>query len=818
MKKLLLTPHLSSGRLELICFIIFLTGSSAVFGQSQLSGSLVAETDEPLVGANILLLNATDSTLVKGEITDTEGNYRLHNIRPGNYLLRLSMVGFQTQYLLLANMNPEKSVKDLGPIKLKETATLLDPGIVVGAKKPVFEPHLDRLVFNVQHSLMARGGTALDVLEKAPGITVNRQNNSISMGGKSGVIVIINGKQSRMPIAAAVQMLKGMNADNIEKVELIAQPPAKFDAEGNAGIINIVLKQSQDKGLNGSYNLSAGYGMAEKMGAGMNFNLRSSRWNLFGNYSYLHDNTQQNLSYYRKVQNSGLLTQTVGVSARDAFQDNHNGRLGIDYSLSTKSVVGVLFTAYDSKWDMNALNTATVSEDQRPYLHIISPNTEVNHWQHLMGNLNFNHTFREGQSLSINFDHLYYHDNNPSYYENEFRDGSGIPLTSGAVQVDKKTPIYINVAKIDYSQKIGENTLWDLGIKLTGSTFDNDVTVAEMNQGDWEVKPDFSGAYQLKEDIAAAYTSLKVKLSENTDFGAGLRYEYTRSNLGSELEKDIIDRQYGNFFPSAYLSRKLADDQSVQLGYSRRITRPSFNDLAPFVIFLDPFTFISGNTALQPAITNSIKGDYRLKTYLFSLQYSHDRGAIARYQPRVDPETNQAFSMSSNLDDTYTVNFTVTAPLSVTHWWEMRNNASATWQKLKNQDQDGVISLENQSFNLNSLHSFTLPRDFTLELNAIYQSPLLFGRRKLKGLSSVGFGIQKALPNGSLTLNLSDLFNNYRWEFRDHIPELGLNNGSTFKIESRILRLTYVQNFGNRKLKSSRNRNTGSEEEQGRVQ
>lgn len=262
---------------------IFCLFSSSGFCSGSITGKVVDDMGEPLPFANVLLLLPSDSTLIKGEVTNLDGKYSFDNVPVGEYLLSVTMVGYGNSYTGIFYLE-EDTPKNISTISMRENTALLRTVEVI-AKKPLFEQKIDRMVVNVANSVTSAGSNALEVLERSPGVIVDRLNGNISMAGKNGVVVMINGKISRIPRGAVVQMLEGMNADNIEKIELITTPPANFDAEGNAGFIHIVLKQNADEGTNGSFTLNAGYGVHEKFGGSININYRKNKVNLYGDYS-----------------------------------------------------------------------------------------------------------------------------------------------------------------------------------------------------------------------------------------------------------------------------------------------------------------------------------------------------------------------------------------------------------------------------------------------------------------------------------------------------------------------------------------------------
>lgn len=795
---------------------LILTGHSA-FASSNLSGTVIDPQRAPIPFANVLLLNE-DSTLVKGAITTEDGHFRMDDIARGNYLLSVSMLGFKTVYQSL-DLRDAPPLMQVGNIQMEEDIAQLQE-VEIKARKPLFEQQMDRLVINVQNSITSGGGSALDVLQKSPGVRVNLQGSqgTISMGGKSGVIVMINGKDSRIPVETVIQMLQNMPAENIEKIELLTSPPAKYDSEGNAGFINIVLVKNENYGTNGSFFLKTGYGNAEKYGGGINFNHRSGRMNLYGDYTYSADHSKQVFEGTRSLLYENLETNLSTRSDRDSYTPYHSGRLGIDYELSDKTILGALFSGYDSKWMMDAFNAVNLQENGAPVKTMGITNDEVNHWQHLMGNLNLQHNISEGQSLSFNFDYLHYLDVNPTNYFNDIRNLKDNTSSAEQFRSSKRTPINIWVGKMDYAKSLGEKLKLETGLKGSFYRFENDIRVENRIGDNWEPDRGLTQFVNLREDVLAAYASLIYTVSEKTTFYGGLRYEHTTSNLSSPEEKDIVDRQYGNLFPNISITQQLENDQTLQLSYNRRISRPTFNDLAPFVIFFDPFTFITGNPALQPAIASTVKADYRLKTWLFSASFTHEDEAIVMFQNTIDPETNRQTSASANLDFLNTWNTMMAFPLYFTDWWESQNTVMVLWQQAETSLNDDPIRVSQRSLNFSSAHSFKLPKNFSLELSGFYQSASLWGYSRMNALGSVNLGVRKAFGDGSqLSIIFSDMFRNNKWVFITDIPEQYLNSRELIQFENRKVMLTYTRNFGSQKVKSARQRGTGSDEERRRV-
>jgi len=320
--------------------------------QSNIHGIITRGTNnQPLPNASVLLLKAKDSSLVKGMVTGPTGEYSFENIAPGRYMIGSSYTGLNqafTPIITIAQVD-----FDAGTLNLKDMAVELR-SVTVTVKKPLFEQKIDRMIVNVKNSITSAGSTALEILERAPGVVVNRQNNDISLKGKEGVVIMINGKISRMPVDAIVQMLSGMSAGNIERIELITTPPANYDAEGNAGFINIILIENTDYGTNGSFSLTAGYGKGETSLASFNFNHRKGKINLYADYSFSRFHQWVNGQLSRSINFGGKITDTYFESPRVPLQINQNARIGLNYQATAKTAIGGLITIYDNNLRFHA--------------------------------------------------------------------------------------------------------------------------------------------------------------------------------------------------------------------------------------------------------------------------------------------------------------------------------------------------------------------------------------------------------------------------------------------------------------------------------
>jgi hypothetical protein len=802
---------------NLTLFLMLLMCPIFFYGQSlhTVSGVITEATGEGVPYINVLLLQSNDSTFVKGTVTLENGRYQLENIKKGTYIIMGSMVGFQSAYSEPFDLITDYKAETL---VLSEGEALDE--VVVEATKPLYQQKVDRMVINVENSIVSAGGSALEILERSPGVLVDRQSSSISVVGKSGVVVMINGKRSYLPASAVVQLLDGMSADNIESIELITTPPAKFDAEGNAGFINIVMKERTDAGLNGSYSLNYGVGgNGYSTSNNINFNYRKDKLNIFGNYSFR--NRAMDMPFIfeqeREVDNTILTTSTI--NNRFPKRPVSNARLGFDYKVSEKTFMGLILNGYDSQWSMDAFTDNFSAENGLPTSFAEIDLDEVNHWKHFGSNYNFKHDFTENKFISFDIDYLYYIDRNPINYQNTFFDENHNFTYDDSTRSRKLTPIERWVSRFDFSDQINENTKFEAGIKGAISTFDNAVSVENFENNEWAVDASLTSNSELAEDIYGAYVALDYVFNDKWSSKFGLRYEYTDSKLDTDTEGTVVDRQYGKFFPTAYLNRKFSDDLNMNFSYSLRITRPSFNEMAPFVILVDPNTFISGSIDIQPATSNSIKYDINYKSTIFSLQYTHEDSSIARFQITYDELNDRIIMKSENLDYIKTFSATIGLPIKISNWWRTQNNFIYTMRDVGVFRNDETTNFTLGDFSLNSTSSFKLSDSFSGEITAFYRGPRYNGSTKSEKLYRLDLGIQKKIGDnwGSLRFGVNDVFDSFVFKGVTDLPDQNLKRTMKLKFSHRTFSLTYSKSFGNNKLKSTRKSESGSAEERRRV-
>jgi hypothetical protein len=380
-----------------------------------------------------------------------------NNIAVGEYTVKLSFTGHKHSYRSVSIRQTNSTVIVDAISLIPEEVALV--GVTVVAKKPLLEQKIDRLVINVANSITSAGNTALEVLERSPGILVDHQNNLVSMNGKNGVVIMINGKISHMPVSAIVQMLEGMSSGIIEKIELITTPPASFDAEGNAGYINIVLKENNNYGTNGSLSASLGYGKGWVEAASVNLNHRKGRINIYGDLSYSRLKKPFTVNSQTAISNGGNIIGTYFVADRTDTTPNLDARVGIDWQMGRKTVMGILLTGHDNRYSQGEHNMSSIYTNKILDTIVHHDNSEVNHWYSYSTNVNLQQDFTENDKLVINLDQIYWKNNQPVYYHNSYYDQQNHFAYSQPLMSGKITPIRVGCRRRLFKEAEWENKL-----------------------------------------------------------------------------------------------------------------------------------------------------------------------------------------------------------------------------------------------------------------------------------------------------------------------------------------------------------------------
>ena len=796
--------------------IVALLNVYSSLAQYRIDGTVQDEQQQPLPSANVLLLSAADSSLVKGTVADTTGAYQLEATDASEYLLSVQMIGYQSYFS--DPFRPQSSVQQWSPVRLAEATTELGE-VVVQAAKPLMEVTSNALVMNVSASPVLQNGSAKEVLEKSPGVVID-QNGNITVKGKANVLVYLDGKPTYMSTRDLLQMLESMPAQHIEKLEIMDNPPAKYDAEGNAGIINIVRTAEAATGLNGTVGVNAGYGRYPKISPSLQLNYRQNKINLFGDYSYFYNKRFSSTDIFRRIPNpsTGAVTTFDQQSDDVGIPQGHNFRAGADWFVTEKSTLGVLISGNDGQYTETTDNlTVLGGEYDNPYDGLNAVNTSDNQWQSLTYNVNFEQNWETAGTLKLDVDYVQRNNRNFQTNDNFFFSNEGTtsepPLL---VRTRTQTDIDILAAQADYSRALGEGLQLEVGAKISRVATDNNLDFRTLEDEVSVLDTLRSNRFVYDENISAGYVNVSKKWSDRWMVQAGLRGEHTFSRGESVTLDSLVQRDYFNLFPSASVSYTIPDQHSFSLSYSRRIDRPDYDNLNPFEYFLDRFTFGRGNPFLNPQYTNAYGLTYGLKNAVFlTLNYNRTTDAITQVLLQ-ENETQTTFQTTVNLNriNNYSVN--LSAPVPITQWWMTNLNLTSFYNQVESPfSEGGVIDNSQLSYSLNAQNTFSLPKDIKVELSGYYTSPLLYGMFEIGEQYQLDLGVTKSFGRLRVQATLNDVFN---WQGNQVIIRQGDIDATVVNDwESRVFRLNLSYRFGNEKIKKARQRDTASDELQKRA-
>ncbi|AYB35041.1 outer membrane beta-barrel family protein [Chryseolinea soli] len=800
------------------------------YAQGQVSGKVTTPDKQPLPFVNVLLLNAADSSLAKGAVATETGEYKIDGVAAGDYFLRFSLVGYKTDNVPVFKINANEA-RDFGVQVLEEDSQQLDE-IVVQAERPLYQQEVDRTVVNVENSVMTKGSSALQVLERSPGVFVDMRNNSLALNGKTSVMLMINGKLIRLPMAQVVAMLNGMSANDIEKIELITSPPARYDAEGTAGMINIVIKKHEEIGTTGSFSVTGGQGWGEKGNGSVSVSHNTGKANFYGSYSFLHDRTRDGW-VAQSTQNmpafGGELSVDVGSTTKGTT-NNHNATLGFDIN-APKATLGGSATYNTSRGPRNIYNHGNytiLASDSLLVMHATIDGQA--HWGNLVTNLYLDKPLREGEKLNIDLDYLRYSNESPTEINTIFLDREGREAQpSGNIFSNRQrgvsqSPIQVGVFKTDYTRQ-WHNIKFEAGLKGTLTASSSLSRIETYTDGAWTGSARYTNDTDMRETIAAAYSSVEAQVAPAVRLIAGLRYEYSHTRANADKEENNIDRKLGKLFPSVFLTRRLNDHAELQFSYTKRITRPSYNDLASYLLYNDPMSVSTGNPSLRPTISNNLKIGYTYNGYSFSLQAGRDDHPIILYQQKESPARDLMYLAPQNMAYQNNLTFQANLPFTINNWWSMSYSVVGGLRQFKLDHTVEKLRKTYFAYTLNGSQTFTLPANFSLEVSGWYNSSQYEGSKKIRPFGMLNAGLKKDLRHnwGSVQLAVTDIFKSMRVNgFFGTLTEeaFSLKAEYTYKAESanyRIVKLTYSKTFGNTKMKSRGSRDAVSTDERERI-
>jgi iron complex outermembrane receptor protein len=779
-----------------------------------ITGFLQSELAKPMDYATVTLLMAKDSSVVKGTLTNDAGKYSLDHISPGSYLIKATTMGYQPAYSVVFEVLASQKLANAPLIKMQQSSRALQ-GVTITSARPLIERKLDRTILNVENSVLAAGNNALEILERAPGVTVDKDDN-ISLKGKQGVTVMINDKLTYLSAAQLATLLRSTDGTTIKSIEIITNPSAKYDAAGNSGIINIKLKKNTQGGTNGSVTAGVAKGKYWKDNSSININHKQGDLNLFASLSRGDNKRAHNLTLNRVVTDSlGNKTYFDQLSQMPGVNHYNNYRIGADYDLTTKHTIGFVVSGYaNSGTDNN--NTNTSISAQPGLLDSSLHTTSLIDQTYKNFALNLNDRYKidtSGQELSFDLDYSKFDNNSNAIYHTDYflPDGS-ISKPPQILRNQSPSTITIYTGKADYAKPLTKTIKLEAGGKFSSVKTDNNLQAQTVLNGNLVNDATRTNRFIYDEKIDAGYLNIS-KQFKNASIQLGVRAEYTQSN-GNLLGSNPVKRGYLDFFPSVFINRTLNDKNEMSFSYSRRIDRPGYDDLNPFIYYLDPYTFSQGNAFLNPQYTQNFEINYTYNHSInMSVGYSHTADAITEI---ILTQGDKTFQTHRNLQTQNSYNLNINTPYTITKWWTGNVNVNGFYLGFKSDTLQGVKFKDGQfAFQAKTTQTLTFGT-YRFEVLGDYRSALTYGIYKIRPRYSVDAGVSHSFASKKANVKLScdDIFYLRRNNLSSHV----VNNNFDIRQnnDSRVLKLTFTYNFGNTKIKA-REHQTGAEDEKGRV-
>ncbi len=768
-------------------------------------GTVVEKKDQPAPMAILKLLVAKDSAFHSGVVANENGEFVFMITAPGDYFVQASYVGRTNMNSPIFTANIGDSLM-LAPIQLIEEGTLLK-AVVVKGRQQLVEQQVDKTVLNVQADVTASGKNAFEILQQAPGVVID-PNDNIQMAGKQGVNVYIDGRPVNLSAADLANLLKSTPGANLEKVELITNPSSRYDAQGQAGIINIRFKKNKSMGMNGS--VTGGYAQSQhsRQNAAIDLNYRINKLNLYGNAGWNggYQHTQLNVN---RIVKQGTLTQKFDQNGYDDDRWNrYVVKTGADYYLNNRHTLGFMVMGSTNQLQFGTNSTTNIGNlAGRVDSMAVNRTTNPSHDNRLNTVLNYRFADTLGTELILTADYTTFGNQGittliSNFYNTERQQSTG---TRGN-QFNTSTDIRVFSFKGDLTKEWkATNSKLEVGFKTNFAQTNNDFLAHLLRESLFIADTGRTNTFRYTENIHAAYANLLKKWNKWTVQG-GLRAEYAQvkgvsTNL-TEQVKTTPDTSYLNVFPTAFVQFQATQNSQFNLNYSRRIQRPNYQDLNPFVYQSDPYTSDQGNPYLRPQYTNSMELAYTYKwAHTIRFGYSHTNDYYTDVTHQHGTLTTRTIENVGKAD---VLNLSISTPFKVTKWWNGYLSTGGNWNLFRTVLPEGRANVTALSMNGYMQHNFTLPKDITVQVSGFYSSPRREAVFYNRGLGAMNIGIQRKImkQNATVQLGIDDVLNTMRWA--QHVDFGSVQFESSRKWESRRFKIQFTYRFGNQQLKKGR--------------
>lgn len=816
-------------RKTIITVVLFVCFSQlfAQNGTGKISGIITDANNKPLQSVSVSLLKAADSSLVKMVASGKDGKYEFVNINDGNYVITYSAVGHEKSFSKVT-VSAANNIVAVPGVKLAEAAKGLT-AVTVTSKKPFIETKIDKTIVNVEASPTSAGATALEILEKSPGVTVDNDGN-ISLKGKQGVIILMDGKQTYLSSTDLANYLKNTPASALEQIEIMTNPSAKYDATGNSGVINIKTKKGKNAGFNGSIMVGATTSIYKPRDAvyfipksqnSINFNWKKNKINFFGNYNpnFFRGRNTMNFENRFLDDNKNITGYNVTETRFKFGNSNHTLKLGLDFYADKKNTWGIVLQGFAFSGHPTPTTEARLQDANRQLQNQLNSSTDNRiKFKNFSANLNWKHVFDStGKELTADFDYVVYSNVSDMVLQTDYYNSMLQPVGTSFLRGHLPANIDIYTFKSDYLHPF-KGGRFEAGVKFSFVKNDNLVNYEKLIGNKWEVDKIRSNHFIYDENINAAYVSYSKEVKK-WSYQLGLRMENTNAKGNQVVSNTTFTRNNTSLFPTAFLRRKVDEKNSLTLSYGRRIQRPNYQDLNPFVYFLDTLSYRQGNIYLKPQYTHNVELTHAFKDkFITTINYNFTDDVISQI---IKPEPNSQirFLTVDNVAQFRNMGISITAPASFAKWWNANFFANVYNNRYKGTYDTIAIDMAFTSFLVNITNNFTLGKGFTAELTGFYRHKAINNLSRMEPVYQIGFGLQKQIMKGKGTvrLNVRDPF---AWQKFEGVNKYGLIDGSFLsRPDVRQVSATFTWRFGKttQQNQQPRRRASSSQDEQNRV-
>ena len=816
----------------LVAVIAITTTSWAQKGAGKVSGRVIDGNTKTVESATITLLRAKDSSVAKIGVANKEGNYSFENVAEGKYIVSITAVGHTKGFSESFEVSASNNTITLNTIELVPLAKNLT-GVTVAAKKPLIEQKIDRTVVNVEASVTNVGTSAMEVLEKSPGVSVDKDGN-ISLKGKQGVQIYIDGRPTFLGGNDLANYLRNLNSSQLDQIEIMTNPPAKYDAAGNAGIINIKTKKTKQFGYSGSFSSTWSQGRYPKVSESFNFNYRKNKLNLFTNLGYSNRKNWQDLDIQRKFIDGTTKEIRSHFEQESRIQDigkSYNGKIGFDYFANKKTTLGAVFTTYYNPGSFsNQSNVWIYDPNMVAQGNTIAKTNNDRKWTNFSTNVNFRHVIdTTGQELTADVDYLTYRTRNTQDLVNAYYNLVGVPTDKADTLLGNlPQDIKIWTAKADYLKPLKKGAKFEAGLKTSFVKTDNDARYDSLSYGQQILDRGRSNHFIYNENVNAAYVNYSKPFNKKFSGQLGLRLEHTNSKGHSSGQvyrnnnwvgfDSTFNRNYVQLFPTAFIQYTMNEKNTFRLNYGRRISRPNYQDLNPFILFLDKYTFEQGNPNLQPQFAHNVELTHSFKGVLnTTLNYTKTTNLINEVLEQ-NTASNETFVRRQNLSSRRQVGISVSANGNITKWWSGNLWTNVYNNLIIGKVREADVNVSATTLQANLQNQFKLSKTVSAELSGYYNSGGVDGVFRIRsfGMVNGGFSVQAFKGKGTFRLTGRDVFRFQK--IKGAIKYGDIDAAFQQRRDTRQVALGFTYRFSKGKMGNSQKRKTGgASEESSRV-